>query len=127
MKNTIKGYLLNNMEALREVVAELNSWNSCLDYLEVFDMEELDDALEGYTPTEVANKIFYGNFNPNDNYVRFNAYANLESFNEWELEDEYKHYIDEIVEALLDNIDDIEIYDDELQELIDQYMEAEEN
>ena len=126
MKNTIKGYLLKNMEVTRDLVFRLNNWNSCLDYLDVLDIEYLDEYLDGCTPTEIANKIFYGDFNPNDNYFRFNAYANLESLNEYKLERWYSIYIDEIVDALLENIDSISIYDDELQDMLDQYMEAEE-
>ena len=123
MKNTIKDYLLNNMEVTRELVFELNSWNSCLDYLDVVDMYYLDDYLDGLTPMEIANKIFYGDFNPNHSYFRFNAYANLESLDAYDLEDEYRTYIDEIVDALLRNIDNIDIYDDELKDLIEAYEE----
>ena len=126
MKNTIKGYLLNNMEVTRDVVNELNSWNGCLDFLEAIDMEELDLYLEGLTPTEIANRMFFGYFNPNEDYFRFNAYGNLESLSEYDLEIEPRTYIDEIVEALLENVDNISLYDDELQNMIDQYRETEE-
>ena len=121
MKNTIKGYLLNNMEVTMDLVNQLNSWNNCLNHLEAIDMEELDLYLEGLTPTEIANKMFFGDFNPNKDYFRFNAYANLESFDAWDLEEEYKTYIDEIVEALLENMDDITIYDDELKDMLVKY------
>ena len=121
MKNEIKNYLLNNMEVTREVVNELNYWHGCLDFLEVLYMENLDYYLEGYRPSDILNLMFYGDFNPNDSYFRFNAYANLESFNDWDLEEEYKMYMDEIIEALLNNMDDIEIYDDELKDLLIKY------
>ena len=45
MKNTIKNYLLNNMEVTVDVVRELNNWNGCLEHLNVLDMELLDDYL----------------------------------------------------------------------------------
>ena len=126
MKNTIKGYLLNNMEVTMDLVNQLNSWNGCLKFLEVIDMEELDFHLEGLTPTEIVNKMFFGDFNPNEDYFRFNAYANLESFDAWDLEEEYKTYIDKIVDALLNNIGNITVYDDELEELLEQYETEEE-
>ena len=126
MENEIKNYLLNNMEVTREVVNELNSWDECLDFLEVLYMEDLDYYLEGHTPSEILNKMFYGDFNPNDDYFRFDAYANLESLNEWDLEEEYKMYIDEIIEALLNNIDYVGIYDDKLKEMIEAYEDNEE-
>ena len=121
MKNEIKNYLLNNMEVTREVVNELNCWDGCLDFLEVLYMENLDYYLEGYRPSDILNLMFYGDFNPNDSYFRFNAYGNLESFNDWDLEEEYKMYMDEIIEALLNNMDDIEIYDNELKDLLIKY------
>ena len=128
MKNTIKEYLLNNMEVTKEVVHYLNSWNSCLDYLEVCNMEDLDECLEGYEPSEIINMIFYGDgtFNPNRDYFRFDAYGNLESLDEYDLEVEYKLYLDEIVEALLENMDNIDIYDDELQDMLDKIREEKE-
>ena len=123
MKNTIKDYLLNNMEVTRDLVFELNSWNSCLDYLDACDMDYLDDYLDGFTASEIANKIFYGDFNPNHDYFRFNVYNNLESFDAYYLQELYEDYIDEIVEALLYHINDISIYDDELKDLIEAYEE----
>ena len=128
MKNTIKEYLLNNMEVTKEVVHYLNSWNSCLDYLEVCNMEDLDECLEGYEPSEIINMIFYGDgtFSPNCDYFRFNGYGNLESLDEYDLEVEYKLYLDEIVEALLDNMDNIDIFDDELQDMLDKIREEKE-
>jgi hypothetical protein len=32
-------------------------------------------------PMEIAQMIYFGEFNPNDEYFRFNAYGNLESAN----------------------------------------------
>ena len=38
--NEIKELLLNDMDTLRDVVGELNSWNNCLDYLIVYENDE---------------------------------------------------------------------------------------
>ena len=100
------------------MVRELSAWGR-LEHLEYFDMEELDLVLEGYTPSEVANRIFYGSFNPNDEYFRFNAYGNLESANEWEIEEEYRDYISEIANYIVEYKDNIDIYDEGLQEILD--------
>ena len=126
MKNTIKRYLLNNMETTRDVVNELNLYNNCLDFLDFYYMEDLDEYLKGYAPTEILNKMFYGDFNPNNDYFKFNVYGNLESYNEWELIEEYEIYIDEIIEALLNNIDYVGIYDDKLKEMIEAYEDNKE-
>ena len=121
MKNEIKNYLLNNMGVTRDVVNEINIWDYSLNFLEIVCMEDLDTYLEGYAPHEIIDRIFYGNFNPNDAYFRSDAYANLESLNEWELIEEYEIYIDEIIDALLKNIENVEIYDDELKEMLIKY------
>ena len=121
MKNTIKRYLLNNMETTRDVVNELNWYNNCLDFLDFYYMEDLDEHLHGFEPSVILNKMFYGDFNPNDDYFKFNAYGNLESLNEWELIKEYEIYINEIIEALLNNMDYVGIYDNKLKEMLIKY------
>ena len=115
----LESYLLDNMDVTGYMVRELNAWCGCLEHLEYFDMEELDLVLEGYTPSEVANRIFYGDFNPNDEYFRFNAYANLESANEWDIEEEYRDYISEIASYIVEYKDNIDINDEGLQEILD--------
>ena len=115
----LESYLLDNMDVTGYMVREINAWGGCLEHLEYFDMEEFDLVLEGYTPSEVANRIFYGDFNPNDEYFRFNAYANLESANEWDIEEEYRDYISEIASYIVEYKDNIDIYDEGLQEILD--------
>ena len=46
---------------------------------EIIDMERFDEICEGMTPSDIANHIFYGDFNPNHNYFRYDGYANFES------------------------------------------------
>lgn len=115
----IKEYLLNNIDTLKDVVMELNCWNGCLDWLDY--QENNEDFFETYfaKKDEVARAICYGDYNYMDDYVRFNAYGNLESCNEWEYEDELKSYIDDIVDNLTEEKDNLTIYDDELNELLD--------
>ena len=115
----LESYLLDNMEVTYYMVREINAWGGYLEHLEYFDMEELDLVLEGYTPSEVASRIFYGDFNPNDEYFRFNAYANLESANEWEIEEEYRDNISEIASYIVEYKDNIDINDEGLQEILD--------
>ena len=115
----LESYLLDNMDVAGYMVREINAWGGYLEHLEYFDMEELDLVLEGYTPSEVANRIFYGDFNPNDEYFRFNAYANLESANNWDIEEEYRDYISEIASYIVEYKDNIDIYDEGLQEILD--------
>ena len=115
----LESYLLDNMDVTGYMVREINAWGGYLEHLEYFDMEEFDLVLEGYTPSEVANRIFYGSFNPNCDYFRFNAYGNLESANEWDIEEEYRDNISEIASYIVEYKDNIDIYDEGLQEILD--------
>ena len=54
----------------------------------IFDMSELDDMLDGYSPTDIIDKVNYGeHFSTNDVYFIFDGYDNLYSMNEGEYED----------------------------------------
>ena len=105
----IKAYFNANKTELFEVVSQINSYDSSLQHLEFLDMEDLDMYLDGLTPTDIANKIFFGDFNPNHEYFRFNGYENLESFDEWELNKELFDNIDEIIERIIYLKDEIEL------------------
>lgn len=48
---------------------------------EIIEMERFDEICEGMTPSDIANHIFYGDFNPNHGYFHFNGYGNFESTN----------------------------------------------
>ena len=125
--NEIKELLLNDVELLKDVVTELNCWNNCLDNLQVyvndyefFDMFFLDN------PAEVARAIFFGDYNYNDDYVKFNAYMNLESLNELEYEELLKDNIADIIEHLEENYNNIFLCDGELKILLEEIEEIEE-
>ena len=105
----IKTYFNTNKTELFEIVSQINSYDSSLQHLEFLDMEDLDMYLDGLTPTDIANKIFFGDFNPNHEYFRFNGYENLESFDEWELNKELFDNIDEIIKRIIDLKDEIEL------------------
>ena len=50
----------------------------------IFSMNEFDERLYGQQPSDIANLIFYGDFNPNAPLFKFDGYGNLQS---GELED----------------------------------------
>lgn len=45
----------------------------------IYSMYELDELLEGMTPTDILLRGFYGDFNPRHAFFWFNGYSNLES------------------------------------------------
>ena len=117
-ENLIKEYLLNNEDVLISVVQELNGWNGCLDWIEF--MENDGDFFESFfeNKLDAVRATFYGDYKFNDDYVRFNVYGNLESFSEYDMIEEIKAYIEEIVENLIEYKDNICISDGNLEELL---------
>lgn len=121
MKNEkIKDYLLENIDVLKDIVKEINCWDGSLDYLDYYDNDEyfLNDMFE--KPDDAVRAAYYGDYNYMDDYVRFNGYGNLESFSQYDYEEELKSYIDEIIERLEEEKDNITIYDNELKEMIEE-------
>ena len=125
--NEIKGLLLNDLDTLKDIVRELNSWNACLDYLDVYENDEefFNIFFEG-KPAELARAIYYGDFNYNDNYIKFNGYGNLETYSEYGYEELLKENIEEITENLIEYAEYISIDNEELDDLLSQYFEVEE-
>ena len=105
----IKTYFNTNKTELFEIVSQINSYDSSLQHLEFLDMEDLDMYLDGLTPTDIANKIFFGDFNPNNEYFKFNGYENLESFDQWKLNKELFENIEKIIERIIDIKDESEL------------------
>ena len=125
--NEIKGLLLNDLNTLKDVVRELNSWNDYLEYLEVYENDEefFNMFFEG-KPAELARAIYYGDFNYNDEYIKFNGYGNLETFSEYEYEELLEENIEEITENLIVYAEYISIDNEELDDLLSKYFEEEE-
>ena len=121
LRNSLKEMLLNDLSIVN-IVNDINSWNDQLDWLDFISMDFFDEYMEGKEPSWIANRIFYGDFNPNDEYFTFNGYGNLVSYDEWEANKECENYINEIIDALIDNIDYIDTY----SEILNLFEELEE-
>ena len=89
-KNEIREYLLNNEDVLLDVVSELNSWNGCLDNLDFWENDEEFFNTFFDNPMEAIRATYYGNYNYNDDYVKFNGYGNIDSYSEYERIEEIK-------------------------------------
>ena len=124
-KEKIREYLLNNEETLLDVVSELNSWNGCLENLDFFENDE--DFFNTFfdNPMEAIRATYYGNYNYNDDYVKFNGYGNIDSYSEYERIEEIKDNIDDIVENLVECYYNIYI-NEELESLLLELLEEEE-
>ena len=121
----IREYLLNDMEELDSVVREINGWDGSLDWLEAHENDEEFFDMYFANTMEAVRSVCYGSYNCSDDFVRFDCYGNLESFDRWEYEEELRDYIDDIIERLLSVYYELYI-DEELKELIEEYLEEEE-
>ena len=84
---------MNEMEKREKLIEYINSMNDDElvelhnSYCEaagheddrVYSMRELDELLEGRTPTDILLRGFYGDFNPMHEFFWFNGNGNLES------------------------------------------------
>ena len=124
-KNEIREYLLNNEDVLLDVVSELNSWNSCLENLDFWENDEEFFNTFFDNPMDAIRATYYGNYNYNDDYVKFNGYGNIDSYSEYERIEEIKDSIDDIVDNLIEYYYNIYI-NEELENLLLELLEEEE-
>lgn len=124
-KEKIREYLLNNEETLLDVVSELNSWNGCLENLEFWENDEEFFNTFFDNPMEAIRATYYGDYNYNDEYVKFNGYGNIDSYTEYERIEEIKDNIDDIVDNLIECYYNIYI-NEELESLLLELLEEEE-
>ena len=78
----------------------------------IFTMDEFEDLLidEIFTADELNNKIKFGNFSHSDDFVSFDGYANLDSFN-------YTEFTRRVNDIITDNLpynEDLQTYWNEL-------------
>ena len=84
------------------LLRHMNDYDGCFEDCVYYDMIEFDDVLSIYTPMEIAQMVFFGgDFNPNDDYFRFNGYDNLESANWNDVEAEAEDLVDDIIDHLV--------------------------
>ena len=113
----IKNYLLNHVNVIDEIVNDINCLDGSLEFLEYWENDEEFFNTFFNNPMDAVRCSFYGNYKFYDKYVKFDGYYNLSSFNEYELEGEYKDFIDDIVNSLLEHHEEINI-SSELNKLI---------
>lgn len=110
------------IDELREMVGEVNSLSGELDYLDYQENDEEFFNIYFYNkPDEAVRATYYGDYNYMDDYVRFNAYSNLESCSELEYEKELENYQEEIIDAYYENINEMD--NNELKNKVKKYME----
>ena len=115
-------YLKENVDIIRDLVQDCNSWNGSLDYYVYYENnEEFFNLFFENNPNEAVRAVYYGDYRYMDDYVQFNGYGNLTSASEWQVEDELKEGVEDIFETWYDLYKDnnVDTYDDELKEMIE--------
>ena len=115
--NRLNDYLDSD---LLNICREANSYDGSFDFADAYDLEDICSCVDAY---EVARSIIYGNVESVNDMVRYNAYGNLESVCEWDLEKEARDQIDEIADWLMDDWSEAySLYDDD-KELFDAWWD----
>ena len=114
----LRNYLLENVDVLKGVVAEINAYNGSLDYLEVWENDEFTiNELFLNNPYEALRCSYFGYYSIYDSLLRFNAYGNVETLSEAEYKVELQENIDDIIEELLKVYNKIDV-SEQIRELI---------
>jgi len=85
-------------EELNEMLHEVSSYNGGYENIVKYDRDIFWDLVNGLEPENIANMIYFGDYNPHDEYIGFNGYGNLESMDTMEYYDELLSYEEEIKE-----------------------------
>ncbi|MEX5491527.1 hypothetical protein ABFV43_22310, partial [Pseudomonas fulva] len=78
----------------------VNSWNNGLEHLDYqYNDEEFFNVFFEGKPMEAVRAAIYGDYRYTDDYVKFDGYGNLVSVSEYDMEEELKENIEEIMDA----------------------------
>ena len=104
-EEAIRTYVENISNAERvELMQHMHAYDGCFDDELYYDMDEFDEFMENYSPMEIAQMVFFGgDFNPNHDFFRFNAYGNLESADWHDVEVDAENLVDEIIDHLVND------------------------
>ena len=94
-------------QRLLNIVTDYDS--DTFDHLSLIPIQDFDDIMSHMTPSDIALKCFYGDFNPLHDYFILNGKANVDTYTE----DQYRDMLDathiDIVKAWLGHVHDIYI------------------
>jgi len=92
-------------EDLMSIVSDINSYDGYFDDIQWWENDE--DFFNTYYADDImgaVRAVCYGEYTFTDEYVKINAYGNLETTNY--IQDELEGYVDDIVDHLIENWDE---------------------
>ena len=104
-EQAIKSYVEHlSKDELVELLHYIHAYDGSFEEDIYYDMAGFDEFLDGDTPMEIAQMIYFGGgFNPNHDFFRFDAYGNLESANWRDVEAEAEDLKDDIIDHLVND------------------------
>ena len=89
---------------------------------EIMDVDRLDEICNGQSVEWIIHRVYFGEYHPQADYIKFNGYGNFKSIFKYELSE----YIDEnaIAEYIIDN--DECFCNDDIKEILEDEEETEE-
>lgn len=111
-------YFEDHQDEFADVIEAVDDYDGYLGDDRYYSMWDFDEMFSSTSPSDLAKMIYFGDFNPNHDYFRFNGYGNLES-------NEYKDYSDYIdgyaMDEIIDNVRHIrDSLSDEILEIIEE-------
>ena len=102
-EEAIRNYVEHlSVDDLVYLLQDMQAYDGCFDEATYYDMDEFDELMSDYSPMEIAQMICFGDdFDPNDDYFRFDDHGNLESANLSDVEVEAEDLKDEIIDHLV--------------------------
>ena len=96
----------NNFEECYRIISELNSYDGSLEHLDYYhNDEEFFSIFYGSNVMEVVRALCHGVYSYDDDFVKIDAYGNLESACPTEIMTLYDLYKDEIADKILELYD----------------------
>lgn len=131
--NNMVEHLKENTDTISEIVSNCNSWDGSLEdyYYWENDEEFFNINFEG-CPLDAVRACYYGDYKYCDAYVHFNAYGNLDSIEDYELEDILKDNVEEILDRFIELVEQNKLQvdhiygDDTFKLYLNKYLKAEE-
>lgn len=121
----VKEMLLDNDDLLASVVSDINSWNGALRDLEFWPLDAYElEVFFGNDLMKFAEAICDGHFSSGDDYFKIDdIYGDITTYSEYEMIEELKDNIDDIVEHLFDLYNHLSLNDSDLIDILDEYFE----
>lgn len=115
-------------KTLLEMTDEVNGYNGALDHLRVsYNDEEFFNTYFYNNPMEAVRSVSFGEYNFNDEYVRFNGYGNLVTLDEYDLFRELRENKEDIIDEYLRLLEENSIDDYYIKDYLSQVEEDEED